>query len=261
MKFRNLLICFFVLLAPCFGQELSFVALDEKNNQIICALGKSCNQRLSPCSTFKIVLSLIGYEEGVLIDENSPRWPYRNYEAFMESWKNPQTPKTWMQDSVVWYSQVLTPLIGLEKINQHLAQFDYGNRDMSGDPGRNNGLTNAWLCSSLKISPIEQVHFVKKLVRHELPLSKHAVDLTKSLLYTETWENGWRLYGKTGSGYEQDENGDLDRKKVIAWYVGWIEKNDQIYIFALTMRDVSAFPPRAERIRLAKEFLKQSRIL
>jgi hypothetical protein len=36
-----------------------------------------CDQRVSPASTFKIPLALIGYDAGILGDEHTPNWEYK----------------------------------------------------------------------------------------------------------------------------------------------------------------------------------------
>ena len=51
----------------------------------------------------------------------------------------------------MWLSQLLTPQLEMPKIKNYLQKFNYGNQDFSADVGKNNGLTNAWLNSSLKI--------------------------------------------------------------------------------------------------------------
>ncbi|WP_410526374.1 penicillin-binding transpeptidase domain-containing protein [Rickettsia rhipicephali] len=59
-----------------------------------------------------------------------------------------------MKNSCVWYSQIITNKeLGIEKFRDYVTQFDCGNRDISGDKGKNNGLTNAWFSSSLEIAP------------------------------------------------------------------------------------------------------------
>ncbi len=45
--------------------------------------------------------------------------------------------------------------------------------------GKNNGLTNAWLSSSLEISPEEQIAFLQKLAADQLPVSLKAQEMTK----------------------------------------------------------------------------------
>ena len=68
-----------------------------------------------------------------------------------------------------------------------------------GDPGKNNGLVLSWIGSSLKISPVEQVAFLRKLVNRQLALSAQAYDMTSRIMISETLENGWEVHGKTGT--------------------------------------------------------------
>jgi beta-lactamase class D len=169
----------------------------------------------------------MGYDSGVLIDESNPVFPYRpEYSTPFESWKNDQTPASWMKNSCVWCSQVMTQKMGMDKIKKYLKDFNYGNQDMSGDPGKDNGLTRAWLGSSLKISPAEQTAFIRKLVRGELPVSKESMDKTKKLAQLGTMGDGWSFYGKTGS---------YDLKT--GWFTGWVEKGVTAYIIVMCLED------------------------
>ena len=191
-----------------------------------------CSTRYSPCSSFKIVLALMGYDAEVLKDETCPEWPFREeYEAFLESWKKPQNPTTWMKNSCVWYSQVLTKKLGMKKFQEYVRKFNYGNQDVSGDKGQDNGLTHAWLSSSLEISPQEQALFLEKLIANELPVHKNAQSMTRNIMYVEDLTQGWKLYGKTGGGVLLS----LDRIKKLeikhGWFIGWIEKEDKKIIF------------------------------
>lgn len=61
-----------------------------------------------------------------------------------------------MKESCVWYSQVLTKELGMKKFQDYVTKFSYGNMDLSGDKGQKNGLTHAWVASSLRISAEEQ---------------------------------------------------------------------------------------------------------
>ncbi|GAA5252031.1 hypothetical protein KNCP2_03190 [Candidatus Rickettsia kedanie] len=88
----------------------------------------------------------------------------------------------------------------MEKFRDYVTKFDYGNHDILGDKGKNNGLTNAWLSSSLEISPEEQLTFLQKLEDNKLPVSVQAQEMTKNILFIEDFVDGWKLYGKTGSG-------------------------------------------------------------
>ncbi len=191
-----------------------------------------CKTRHSPCSTFKIALSVIGFNEDILQDEHHPVWDFKaGYTDFLPVWKQSQTPETWIKNSCVWYSQVLTQKLGEKRFQQYVDEFNYGNKDVSGDPGQKNGLTKAWLSSSLKISVDEQVSFIQKLADFKLPVSKKSQELSKKLLYIETLPSGWKLYGKTGTGTPLKSDGSKDTQLQLGWFVGWLEKDSQkVYV-------------------------------
>lgn len=60
------------------------------------------------------------------------------------------------------YSQVIREKLGEKQFSDYTRRFAYGNQDVSGDKGMNNGLTHCWLSSSLTISPKEHIHFLNK---------------------------------------------------------------------------------------------------
>ena len=222
--------------------------LMTENSKVIQQKG-NCDARQAPCSTFKIVLSLMGYNEGLLIDARRPEWPFKEgYVDWLDSWKRPHNPTTWIKNSCLWYSQVLTQKLGINKLKDYVAKFNYGNQDLAGDKGKNNGLTHAWLSSSLQISPKEQVAFLEKLVEYKLPVSSRAHEMTKNILFVEGLEDGWSLYGKSGSGYLLHHDGTRDKNHPVAWFVGWIEKGKRNVVFAYyiggdTKRNVYARNP------------------
>lgn len=192
-----------------------------------------CQVRHAPCSTFKIAISVMGYNEGILVDETHPVWPFKpGYPDWLEVWKQPQNPTTWIKNSCVWYSQVITQKLGMTKFQTYVAKLNYGNQDLSGDPGKNNGLTNAWLSSSLQISPEEQVVFLEKLLHDQLPVSPEAQAMTRKILFVEDLPEGWKLYGKTGTGNLVSSLGMRDPNHPIGWFVGWISKGSRSVVFA-----------------------------
>lgn len=201
-----------------FGETQCFLAAEK--NQVLQKIGH-CEQRHSPCSTFKVAISLMGYDSGILKNESLPVYPYKGGSTVVEACKQSQTPASWMRNSCVWYSQDVTQKLGMEKFKNYLKKFNYGNQDAAGDNGKNNGLTNAWLASSLEISPEEQVQFIKKLSEGKLPVSEKAQRLTKQILFVDNLDKGWKLYGKTGS-----------KDKQTGWFVGWIEKDNRKIVFA-----------------------------
>ena len=223
------------LSAPAFAGTKCFLA--KENNKIIKQEG-DCESRHSPCSTFKIAISLIGFNEEILIDETHPEWPFKEgYVDYRDNWKQPHNPSLWMKNSCVWYSQVLTQKLGMSKFKEYITKFNYGNQDISGDKGKNNGLTNSWLSSSLEISPEEQAVFLQKLLDNKLPVSLKSHEMTKNILFVEDLPSGWKLYGKTGSGsvLNHDKTQKLDRK--IGWFIGWIQKDSRTIVFTNYIED------------------------
>ncbi|HCI48347.1 MAG: class D beta-lactamase [Alphaproteobacteria bacterium RIFCSPLOWO2_01_FULL_45_8] len=197
----------------------------------------NCKERHAPCSTFKIPISLMGYNDGILIDAVTPEWPFKQrYADWYEIWKRPQNPTSWIKNTCVWYSQLITQKIGLRKFKAYLAQFDYGNQDVSGDKGKNNGLTESWLSSSLKISGLEQLAFLEKLLNDKLPVSAKAQRLTRHLLFVEDLAPGWKLYEKTGSGRVPKPDGSQGDLKM-GWFIGWIQKGDRKVLFVHYIED------------------------
>ena len=204
----------------------------KENNKIIKQEGE-CQTRYAPESSFKIALSLMGYDAGILQDEMHPEWPFKEgYDFFINVCKGSHNPKTWVRDSCAWYSQVLTRKLGMEQFKKYVIQFNYGNQDVSGDKDKNNGLSNAWLSSSLEISPEEQTTFLQKLVDNKLPVSAKSREMTEKLIYIQELPGGWKLYGKTGNGRLLNPDRTQKLELQHGWFVGWIEKNGRVILFA-----------------------------
>ena len=221
-------------------------SLDPQTQQIIIDSGPDVKTRYSPCSTFKIALSLVGYDLGILKNADDPIWHYDGSKVFFESHKAPQSPKSWIAFSVIWYSKMLAQQIGRNRLQKFVSQLAYGNQDLSGD-GTEDGYKTAHLSSSLQISPKEQVLFLKKLVNEELPISAYSMQITKQILFDRELSLG-KLFGKAGSGFDS-------KGKMIGWYVGWLESEKATYIFALLMTDLDIFPSKEDRQKIVSDFL------
>ncbi len=206
------LILLFGILITNIAQANCFLA--QEKDKILIQEGE-CKKAYPPESSFKIPLSLIGFDSGILKDETSPVWNLPNGEdPYINVCRNEHNPRTWMRDSCLWYSRILTKELGMKKFQECVTKFNYGNMDLSG------GIVDAWVSSSLKISPIEQVAFIRKVNSEKLPVSKKAYELTKKIMYIQKLSGGWKLYGKTGSG------------ALHGWFVGYIEKAGRTIEFA-----------------------------
>lgn len=197
----------------------------------------SCNERISSASTFKIAISLMAFDSGIFTALDQPELPFQEgYADWNPKWRQSTTPKTWMRDSVVWFSQRATEKMGQDQFEAYVKAFDYGNQDVSGDKDKRNGLTNAWLSSSLQISPVEQVGFLTRMIEGKLPVKDLAVEQTKTLLEFGEHPNGWRIYGKMGAGLPFGDDGKLLKGQPFGWYVGWAEKQNRTVAFARLIR-------------------------
>ena len=122
----------------------------------------------SPCSTFKIISSLIALENGIIEPENSTRtWSGEIF--WNEDWnKDIDFPEAF-RTSCVWYYRQVIDDIGQDLMKRELDRLQYGNCDISDWEGRlntnnsNRALTGFWIESSLLISPVEQVEVMERI--------------------------------------------------------------------------------------------------
>lgn len=189
-----------------------------------------CATRESPFSTFKIALAIIGYNGGILQDTEHPILPFKEgYDDWLPAWRKEQSPKSWIQYSVVWYSKQITERLGKKFIVSELNRFDYGNKDFSDLPGKK-GLTDAWLGGALKISPLEQERFLSHVAQGKFFNNAQDFSYLKDLLRQPQNISGWTIYGKTGSS-GLTENPEPGKPYRISWFVGWLEKDQEKIIF------------------------------
>ncbi len=215
---------------------------DATTGQVLLQRG-DCETRVTPASTFKIAISLMGYDAGILKDQHHPVMPFRaGYVDWRESWKQPTDPARWMDESVVWYSQQVTTALGMPRLQSYATRFGYGNADVRGD-ATHDGLTLSWIGSSLKISPLEQLVFLRKMLGRQLGLSQQAYEMTARLLPPRRIAGGWDVSGKTGasSGY--------------GWYVGWAVQGQRTLVFAHLLRRDAADPQEVSAGVLARDRL------
>ncbi|MDD5629398.1 MAG: penicillin-binding transpeptidase domain-containing protein [Elusimicrobia bacterium] len=232
------------------GREACFILYDMGSRRAAAEYGPElCSERLYACSTFKVPLALMAFDRGLLADENT-RIPWDKVSRRLPGWDQDQTPRTWLARSAVWVSQGLAARIGMARLKRYLADFRYGNQDMSG------GLTQAWLGSSLKLSAHEQRVFMERFWRGRLAVSRRAVELVKSCLVCETSRSRAELCGKTGSAalgaWDDPAAGRLGR------FVGHLQAEGREYIVVTDFRGPPApGSPGAEARRLAERALAE----
>lgn len=211
-----------------------FLLYNMKTNTLDKVIGEErCKERLPACSTFKVPLAVMAFDAKVLRDENQV-YKWDGKKDSREEVNRDHNAKTWMRDSVVWFSQRITPKLGSKKLQGYLQKFNYGNQDMK------DGLTKAWLISpsevnsGLRISGYEQLDFMKNLWTSKLPVSERSMQLTREITYLETSPKGFKLSGKTGSNFY-----DKEHKQHLGWFISHIQKDDQEYITVANLGDIA----------------------
>lgn len=200
------------------GQEAGcFVLFDLDRNHYLRSDQQRCAKRLSPCSTFKIAHTLIGLDSGVLTDQQH-LMPWDGTAYAIPTWNQDHTLASAFRNSVVWYYQSVATRIGEARMARYLQTLSYGNADSSGN------LTDFWLDSSLLISADEQIDFLTRLDRDELPVAPRARAIVQELMELPA-EPGTIYRGKTGSCRDTAGRG-------WGWFVGSFVHDQRTYIFA-----------------------------
>lgn len=173
-------------------------------------------KRYLPASKFKIPNTLIALEEGAIINEKEIiKWDGKD--KGWEPWNKDQTLETAFPSSCVWFYQELAKRVENDKYLSHLNKLHYGNEKTGPD------VTTFWLKGELKISAREQIEFLKKLYKEEIPYkAKHTKILKKLMIAEETPE--YILRAKTGRA--------MRIKAQHGWYVGYVETKEQVWFFA-----------------------------
>lgn len=161
----------------------------------------------TPASTFKIFLSLVSLELGVVQDDKFII-PWDGVPTMKPEWNKDMDLREAFRVSSEPYFREVARRIGKERLQHYLDTVRYGNR-MIGD-----SVATCWTDNTLKISADEQVGFIKKLYFNQLPFSDRTQRIVRSLMLHEN-PGGPKLYYKTGRASHDGKN--------ILWVVGFAE--------------------------------------
>ncbi|WP_158501859.1 penicillin-binding transpeptidase domain-containing protein [Vitiosangium sp. GDMCC 1.1324] len=217
--------------APAKKHPGCFVLMDLKTGELKRNDAELCAKRLPPASTFKVPHALIALETGVVTDPAAPRkWDGKKRD--IAEWNRDHSLESAIRYSALWFFQGTAKQIGRERMKDWVHRFGYGNEDTSGE------LTSFWLGGPLRISPEEQVRFLARLYRGELPVSERSRETVKRILVQSPdtapermkrlagpWPSGAVVSGKTGTTHTK-EDGD------VSWLVGHVRSPGGEYVFA-----------------------------
>jgi beta-lactamase class D len=233
MKRFVLIVGFLLMSAGAFAQEIdrsllqgydaALVIYNRATGEMVNINPARGNQRLAPCSTFKIYNTLIGLEIGLIKDADEPWYKWDEVKRDIEGWNQDLTLREAFKVSAVPAYQIMARKIGEARMKEYIEKIGYGTEDIS------SGIDIFWLprpdTTSIKISADEQVNLLNKLLDGKLPFSEKNIAILRDVMQVEKTGKG-TLYGKTGSGTRPDGKWNL------GWFVGFLEHNGTTYVFA-----------------------------
>ena len=176
-----------------------------------------------PASTFKIFSALAALESGVISDiETVIKWDGVSRDRVEIN--RDLDLRSAFRLSAVPHFQGLVRQIGAAQMQRYIDATGYGNQDISGDTD------TFWLTGKLRISPRQQVKFLTRLYQGQLPFSSSSINAVKTLMAMEV-DPHYILRAKTGWAV-------LEGNQNTGWWVGWVERGDQVLVFATVLQGV-----------------------
>lgn len=229
------------------GTSGTFVAMKAGDDALIASDELRCRAAILPASTFKIPHSLIALDTGVVADPDKDIFKWDGTHYAIEAWNKDHTLRSAIAASAVPVYQQIAKRIGAEREQKYLDLLNYGNRNISG------GIEHFWLNGGLRISPIEQIEFIARLLRGDLPVSKRAQDLTRDIVPV-TQLGDVAIHNKTGLIGVDEATARQGITASVGWIVGWASRGSDNTLFALNM-DIQKPEHVAARMTLAQQCL------
>ncbi len=198
-------------------------------------------QRYSPASTFKIPHTLMALDAGAVRDEFQVfRWDgvARSFAAHNQD----QDLRSAVRNSTIWVYEKFAKQIGEDRARDYLRKLNYGNADPTTARG------NYWVDGNLAISAYEQISFLKKLYRNELPFRIEHQRLVKDITIVEAGRD-WILRAKTGW------------EGRMGWWVGWVEWPSGPVFFALNIDTPNRMEDLHKREDIVRAILRSIKAL
>ena len=166
---------------------------------------KACARRLPPCATFELPATVIAIDRGVVPDASAPvkrNLPLQGDPSGGVSLRDA------FQRPIPWVYEEVARRIGASAFDKALAAMRYGNARVEG-PVERIGEGDAE--DSLSLSAPEQVEFLARLKRGELPMSSESQARTIEIMPVE----------KIGEVSLALKSSACDAS---GWVVGWVER-------------------------------------
>ncbi|MBI1343886.1 MAG: class D beta-lactamase [Terrimonas sp.] len=203
----------------------------------------------SPASTFKIVNSLIGLQEGK-ISSDTMTIPWDGIERSVPEWNKDLTMYEAFRVSSVPYYQEVARRIGRERMQFWLDSIGYAQK--YGKQPLTGPIDSFWLNGTVKVTPDEQLGLVNLLYFDKLPFFRTYQEMVKRAMLFEDNSN-YQLSYKTGwTGWNASTN------RQVGWIIGWVVENKHPYFFVLNIESESRdFDMPVVRMKMLKDILKK----
>lgn len=218
----------------------TIAVIDARNGACWVHNEKRAATRYLPASTFKIPHALFALDAGVVSNEFQ-RFAWDGEVRGIQSWNRDHDLRSSLRNSVVWVYQEFARAIGEEGERRYLEKIAYGNADPGG------GVDRFWLDGALRISAFEQLEFLQRLYRNELPFPVEHQRLVKDIMIAEAGRD-WILRAKSGWQARFEPH--------TGWWVGWVEHPEGAVFFALNIDMPGGGADAPKREQLARAVLQ-----
>ncbi len=171
-----------------------------------------------PASTFSVMAALIYLQEGIVSDTQRLAWDGKD-----RGWDEINRELTLgeaLKFSADHVFENLAERTGKARIQYWLTRTGYGNALASGKT------RDFWMKGDLRITPRQQLDFLKKLYRRELPFDRGIQDKVLAMMLRE--ENGrYSYYYKTGWARAASPD--------IVWNMGIVRTGEDVYFYVLNL--------------------------
>ncbi|VVE23089.1 Beta-lactamase OXA-10 [Pandoraea pneumonica] len=226
------------------GAKGTIIVLDERTGAYQAYDSIRANQRMSPASTYKIFNSLLALDSGAL-DNEREIIPWDGKPRHFARWNAAMNLRDAFRVSCLPCYQVVSHKIPRQYAQAKLNEVGYGNHTI----GR--AADAYWVDDSLQISAREQVVFLQRLARGQLPFSARTQDIVRQISIAEATMD-YVMHAKTG-WY-------VDGKHDIGWWVGWVERDGKITTVAMNM-DMHSDDDAPKRARIARAVMKDLKLI
>jgi len=201
-----------------YGLQGSTTIFDYKQQKWWYTDTSDANLAMQPASTFKIIHLLIALETGVINDEyDIIKWPGSTdttlYGYRPDIYKDISIEEAF-EVSAGWAFIEIAKKIDRAQYEHYLRLSGYGNLDLSekGD--------DFWNFGAMKISPENQIDFLRRVFEHKTPFSDRNLAILKKVMTTEQTDE-YIIRSKTGWTRINGQD--------IGWWVGYVERENNTY--------------------------------